>query len=183
MTEVKDGFLPNEIFQELQDYCNKEQFQIVQAGDKAFSVLEVPENVKPFLEIEGHEMILAFIRSAWNEFDTTWRRHADNIIMGKRVDLASVLYINNIDDCEEHGTAFYTHIKYGKSLPKNISSKEYDRMILEEAEDDSKCKISTIVQGKPNRLLVYNAQNFHGKFPNKIEKGIRKVCVVFYVKK
>lgn len=183
MYEIKDNFLPKSVFKELQNYCNSNEFSIVTAGDKQFSVLEVPENIKNYLKKEGHDIILTFIRSAWNDFDTTWRRHADNIIMGQRIDLASVLYINDAFECDENGTAFYVHEKYGESLPIDISTDEYDRMILEDSEDDSKWEMTQAILGKPNRLLTYPSQSFHSKFPNKITKGVRKVLVAFYIKK
>lgn len=180
MTEVKDGFLPNEIFKELQDYCNKEQFQIVQAGDKAFSVLEVPENIKPFLEIEGHELVLSFIRNAYNDFDNDWRIHADNIIMNERVSIASVLYINDPKGVSENGTSFYEHHLHGKELSECVSEEEYNRLILEDSNDLTKWLETDYVKSKPNRLLKYNSNLFHSKHPNQIKKGKRIVMASFY---
>ncbi len=182
MYEIKDNFLPKEVFLELQDYCNSNNFNIITAGDKQFSVLEVPETIKPYLEKEGYRVVLSFIRSAWNEFDTDWRIHADNIIMGERVSLASVLYINDIGECEKNGTAFYNHHIHGKELAETVSQEEYNRMILEDSNDLYKWEKTDYVESKPNRFLTYLSQSFHSKHPNKIEVGIRKVCVVFYVK-
>lgn len=180
MTEVKDSFLPKEIFQELQDYCNREEFQIVQAGDKAFSVLEVPENIKPFLKIEGHELVLSFIRNAYNEFDNDWRIHADNIILNERVSLASVLYINDPKGVSENGTSFYEHHLHGKELSECVSEEEYNRLILEDSNDLTKWLETDYVKSKPNRLLKYNANLFHSKSPNRIKIGKRIIMASFY---
>jgi hypothetical protein len=181
--KITDNFLPTEVFKELQNYCKENEFEIVKAGEKEFSILNVPENIYPFLEIEGYDIIFSFIRNAYKEFDTTWRRHADNIINGYKTDMASVLYINNNTNITKNGTAFYNHIKYGKSLPKNISENEYNRMIIEDSEDDSKWDITQIVEAKPNRMLIYCSQDFHSKYPNKINIGERIVLVSFYIKK
>lgn len=180
MTNVKDNFLPKEIFKELQEYCNNNQFQIIQAGDKSFSVLEVPDNVKPFLEIEGYEIILSFIRNAYNEFDNDWRIHADNIIMNERVSLASVLYINDTKGVSKNGTSFYYHHLHGEELSECVSEEEYNRLILEDSNDLTKWVETDYVKSKPNRLLKYSAQMFHSKSPNRIKKGYRQVCVAFY---
>lgn len=180
MKEVKDAFLPKEIFQELQDYCKKEEFQIVQAGDKSFSVLDVPENVKPFLEIEGHELVLSFIRNAYSDFDNEWRIHADNIIMNERVTLASVLYINDPLGVSENGTSFYEHHLHGKELSECVSEEEYNRLILEDSNDVEKWLETDYVKSKPNRLLKYSARLFHSKSPNKIKEGKRVIMASFY---
>jgi hypothetical protein len=182
MYEIKDNFLPENTFKRLQYYCETNEFSIVTAGDKQFSVLEVPNNIKPYLEKEGYKVILSFIRNAWNEFDTDWRIHADNIIMGERVSLASVLYINENKGVSENGTAMWEHHLHGKELSECVSEEEYNRLILEDANDLSKWNKTDYVKSKPNRLLSYSANLFHSKFPNKIKKGERVVLVVFYKK-
>jgi hypothetical protein len=179
---ILDNFLPKEVFSKLQDYCNENEFQIVQAGEKQFSVLEVPENIYPFIQKEGYEIIFTFIRNAYQGFDDVERIHCDGIIMNKKTDAAAVLYINNTKGVTKNGTKFYSHQIHGPFLPKDATEEEFNRLITEDASDTSKWTETFCVKSKPNRMLSYKSNIFHGKWPAKIEKGIRKVLVVFYSK-
>lgn len=180
MYEIKDNFLPENTFKRLQYYCETNEFSIVTAGDKQFSVIDIPENIYPYLEIVGYERVFSFIRSAYNGFDEEARIHADNIIMGERVSLASVLYINSPEGVTKNGTSFFDHHLHGKELSECISEEEYNRMILEDSNDLDKWVQTDYVESKPNRLLKYPARNFHAKSPNKIENGTRIILASFY---
>lgn len=179
MINVTDNFLSKILFYLLEKYCKKE-FKIIQVGEKKFSVLDTPPEIIPYLQIPNHKIILTFIRNAYSEFDTDWRIHADNIIQGEKTSLASVLYINNLQDVTENGTAFWKHNKYGLSLPKDITNKDFDRLLLDDSNDLSKWKQTDFISNVPNRFLTYDSNYFHSKFPNKIEKGVRIVLVTFY---
>lgn len=187
MIIVKDNFLPEQAFLDLKMYCEMNQFKIVQAGEKEFSVLDTPRELLEFFRLDGYELVLTFIRSADKDFDTDYRIHADNIINGRKTELASVLYINdsNTDEEEvsENGTAFYTHNKYGRWLPEDVTDEEFDRLIKEDSNDLSKWKMTDKISAFPNRSLLYSSNYFHAKYPNKIERGTRKVLVCFYAKK
>lgn len=182
MIEVKDNFLPKKIFKGLQDFCLTEEFKIFDSGDKQFSVLMVPNNIVPFLQKEGHKIILSFIRRAWKDFDTDLRAHCDGIIAGHQTSLASVLYINKEEGITPNGTCFYSHEIHGESFPENESEDEFNRLLLEDSNSPEKWIKLSEVFAKPNRFLTYEASHFHGKFPRKIEKGERQVLVTFYRK-
>jgi hypothetical protein len=179
---IIDNFLPKEVFKKLQEYCKENEFKIVQAGEKEFSILEIPQEIYPFLELDGHEIIFAFIRNAYKDFDNEERIHCDGIIMGKKTDKAAVLYINNKNGVTKNGTKFYAHKVHGNFLPNNASEEEFNRLIEEDSHDTSKWRETHFVNSKPNRMLRYNASFFHGKFPAKIKNGERQVLVVFYCK-
>ena len=179
--EVIDDFLPKETFKKLQKYCEG-KFTIVNAGDKQFSVLPLPEFITQFLEIDGYVRIFSFIRSAYKDFDNEYRIHADNIILGEKVSVASVLYINNSEGVTKNGTAFYEHYLHGKELSECVSNEEFNRLLLEDSNDLSKWKITDYIESKPNRLLKYNANKFHSKLPKSIEIGTRIVLASFYKK-
>ncbi len=179
---VIDDFLPKNVFKELQEYCNQNEFQIVQAGEKAFSILEIPENIYPYLQLDGHKIIFAFIRNAYKEFDNEERIHCDGIIMEKQTNKAAVLYINNSHGVTKNGTKFYCHKTHGNFLPDDADETEFNRLITEDANDLTKWKETHFVKSKPNRLLRYKSSLFHGKYPAKIRKGTRIVLVVFYEK-
>jgi hypothetical protein len=178
--EIVDDFLPKDVFLELQNYCETNEFSIVTAGDKQFSVIEIPENIYPYLEMDGYKRVFSFIRSAYDGFDENARIHADNIIMGERVSLASVLYINNPKGVSTNGTSFFDHHLHGKELSECVSEEEYNRLLLEDSNDLSKWQETDYVKSKPNRLLKYNANHFHAKSPNRIKKGVRIVLASFY---
>lgn len=175
-----DNFLPEGLFQELTDYCNNKEFHMIKAGDKLFLMLTTPPVLNQYLQKEGYEIILSFIRKAHKNFDTDARIHADGIIMNEKTHLASVLYISESQTF--NGTAFWKHHIHGKELPIDISESEFDRLITEDANDLSKWKKIGFVQNVPNRLLTYNANCFHSKYPSKIEDGERVVLVTFYKK-
>src|SRR5690606_14328916 len=113
-------------------------------------------------------------------FDTDFRIHADGIIMNEKTDLASVLYISESNT--PNGTAFWQHHKHGKSLPADVTEQEFNRLLTEDSNDLSKWKQIGFVQNVPNRLLTYNANHFHSKFPSLIDSGERIVLVTFYKK-
>lgn len=180
---ITDNFLPPKAFQDLQQYCNSNDFQIVTLGEKQFSVLETPNALLEFFKIPNHNLILTFIRSAKNDFDTDLRIHADNIINGHKTALASVLYINDENEVSKNGTTFWKHHIHGHELQKEVSTEEFDRLITQDSNDPSKWEQTDIVFARPNRQLLYNSNSFHSKWPAKIDKGKRKVLVCFYSKK
>jgi hypothetical protein len=61
--KVIDDFLPKIAFKDLQE-CQTDKFEIV-SYKKKFSVITTPNAFLPFLKLEGYEMILTFIRSAY----------------------------------------------------------------------------------------------------------------------
>lgn len=180
--KITENFLSETVFNQLQEYCKLNEFEIVKAREKEFSILETPNFVMDFLEIEGYDLILTFIRSAKKDFDTDARIHADNIIMGEKTALASVLYINPEGEVSENGTAFWKHHQYGEELPDTISNQEFDRLLIEDSNNLSKWQHVETVFSKPNRQLLYNSNLFHSKYPKVIEEGIRMVLVCFYSK-
>ena len=94
----------------------------------------------------------------------------------------SVLYINDPKGVSENGTAFYSHHIHGNSLSDNAKEEEYNRLILEDSNNESKWKLTDFVESKPNRLLSYNSSLFHSKYPKQIKTGTRIVLVAFYKK-
>jgi hypothetical protein len=52
-------------------------------------------------------------------------------------------------------------------------------MLLEDADNESKWKLNSVVGYKANRLLSYPCEYFHSKYPNKF-KDQRIVVVMFY---
>lgn len=184
MIYVEDNFLDYKVFKDLQEYCESNTFGLVKAGDKSFSVLETPSNVLDILKrnIGGHEISLSFIRRAYKGFDNDMRIHCDGIIANQKTSYASVLYINQDEGVTPNGTAFYSHVEHGDYLDKDSSEDEFNRLILEDSNDDSKWEMTSMVKSKQNRLLTYDANYFHAKFPKEIESGERVVLVCFYTK-
>jgi len=182
MIKIKDNFLPDETFRELQNYCREKEFETVVVGSKEFSVLETPDNVIPFLQQPGHEIILSFIRQANELIDTKLNIHADGIIQGQISSLASVLYINDSQGVTKNGTAFWYHEKHGYKLPNDCSIQEFNRLLTEDANDIEKWKQLDYLKAKQNRLLTYPSNYFHSKWPQQITEGTRIVLVTFYKK-
>ncbi len=180
---IKRNFLPEPIFQQLRDYVKQNHFSFVTVGEKTFSVCKTPDFLLDFLQIENHELILSFLRESYTGFDNSINIHADHLINGQKVALASVLYINNKYEASENGTAFYKHYLYGDKLPENISDQEHDRLLVEDANDPTKFEMYDCVIARPNSLLTYDGSLFHSKYPADLESGVRVVLVAFYKKK
>lgn len=183
MIIVQDNAIRGTDFYLLQKMCMQTEFKEVMAGDKSFLCIPTPETIKNQLFIEGHRIVLSFIRKAHHTFDTEPRIHADGIIMNERIELASVLYINQEEGVTANGTAFWEHYKYGHEVPADISDEEFDKILIEDANQYDNYTMTDKIIARPNRLLVYKAQKFHSKWPFKISKGERIVCVTFYAKK
>ncbi|WP_412464242.1 hypothetical protein [Flavobacterium mekongense] len=195
--KIKDNHLPPKVFKQLQDYVAKTDFKIIDIGaGRLISVLAAPDFVIPHIQIDGFELIVAFLRECYDGFDNTLNIHADNIIATttyndkkqpvtvlNKVDHAGVLYVNNEELVSENGTAFYFHSTHGYLLPENVSEDEYNRLLIEDSNDETKWKQYEYVASEPNRFLTYNARLFHSKWPANIDKGIRVVLVTFYKKK
>lgn len=182
MIRVLDNYYPKEVFEYLQHYCDTKPFQMVKAGDKEFCSLPAPEKFEKYTDITGYHTVLSFIRKAYKGFDNEWRIHADNIINGHKIDVATVLYINENEGVTENGTSFWRHKIHGFELNKNIDNKEFDRILTEDSNDLSKWNQTDFISARPNRLLAYDANLFHSKYPQEIEEGERIVMVNFYSK-
>ena len=184
MIQITNDFLPQEAFLDLQDYCYSNIFKNADFSDgKQISYLETPMELLEFLQKPNHELVLTFIRNANSETDTLPNIHADNILNGRKIDLASVLYINQFNDCELNGTGFWSHNNHGTELQKNVSEEEFNRLLIEDSNDVSKWNQTDKIQNFPNRQLLYKANMFHSKYPSKIIKGNRMVLCCFYCRK
>lgn len=179
MIQVFDNFLEKELFETLQEHCETSEFKITKVGEKEFCVLDTPPTLLKYLSIPGQEIILSFIRKAYPGFDEDYRIHCDGTIAGKQTTLASVLYINKPEGVTKNGTCFWKHEIHGDKLV-DYDNQEFDRLLIEDANDLSKWEQTDKIYSKPNRLLVYEANYFHSKFPAKIEEGARCVLVTFY---
>jgi hypothetical protein len=177
MIYITDSFLDPQTFKDLQDYCNQ-PFETKTVGDKQFSVLQTPNNLIPLLQMDGHTLILTFLRSAYKGFDEDPNIHCDYTINQQKTDVASVLYITE----SKSGTAFFEHHKYGYKAPEDLSNEEFDRLLNEDANDLTKWKQCDFISARENRLLIYDAKYWHSKWPSKIKKGTRKILVCFYAR-
>jgi hypothetical protein len=133
------------------------------------------------IENKKIDCILSFFRVATDKVDNTWRIHNDSIINNQQPDRALVLYLSDTELNCLHGTAFWEHEKYGEKLLKNnLTTKEFNRLLKEDAEDLLKWKLKTVIGYKKNRLLSYPCNYFHSKYPNMAWESGRKVFVMFY---
>ena len=125
------------------------------------------------------ENVLAFFRQSTDKLDTDWRIHSDSKIEGQQPDRALVLYLSNDYQKGLHGTAFWKHQEYGDKLPE-VSNKEFDKLLNEDSNDESKWDLQTVIGYKKNRLISYPCSYFHSKYPNQSWKEGRNIFVMFY---
>ena len=161
MIYVKDNFLKPQLFKALVDYAD--DFTEVKTPGKSFWVKELPVEFENLLvnELKAIErkpihIIKAFIRKAEGDQDSEWRIHNDTIIEGQQP----------ADICQ-------------RAIYIESNAEEFNRMLIEDANDKSKWKLKSIIGYKPNRLLSYPCNYFHSKYPNKFKEP-RKVLVIFY---
>jgi len=182
MIYIKDNFLPQNLYKELINFCDK--FTEVKFPDKSFWVKELPKEFENYIvceleKLEGRKIknILAFAREAKQGQDNSWRIHNDTIIEGQQPDRAIVLFVKANED-KLHGTAFWEHENYGHTYIES-DAEEFNRMLNEDANNKSKWRLNSVIGYKDNRLLSYPCNYFHSKYPNKY-KDQRIVVVMFY---
>jgi|TARA_B110000908_G_C10058390_1_gene359445 hypothetical protein len=182
MIYIKDNFLTSDLHEELINHC--ENFTEYKTPGKSFWVKELPLAFKDYIvseleSIEGKKIksILSFAREAKKDQDNDWRIHNDTIIDGQQPDRAIVLYVK-ANEHNLNGTAFWEHVDYGHTYD-NSDKEEFNRMLLEDADDESKWKLNSVIGYKSNRLLSYPCEYFHSKYPNEFEDQ-RIVVVMFY---
>ena len=182
-----DDFLNKKLFKEITNKLNDNKYLEYNTPGKSFWIQESSEDFNNHIlhkleEIEGNKLenILGFFRISNDIVDTNWRIHSDLNIQGEQPDRALVLYISPRKRNELHGTALWRHKTYGKSLPKETTNEEFNRMIVKEAENLDMWTIDSVVGYEENRAISYPAHYFHSKYPNKSWKEGRQVFVMFY---
>ena len=182
MIYIVDDFLPDNLLTDLYNYID--EFTEVKTPGKSFWIKKLPEDfinymVKRLEKIEGKKIknILSFVREANENQDDEWRIHNDTVIENQQPDRAVVFYLKS-NESELNGTALWEHKKYGDQYNNN-SIEEFNRLLIEDANDESKWNLKTIIGSKDNRLLSYPCNYFHSKYPNKFNKQ-RIVLVMFY---
>ena len=183
MIYIKDNFLHKRLLDSLNN--DTKDFNEVKFPDKSFWVRElIPEVVDRICEklsiIEGCEIknVLSFIREAKKNQDDDWRIHNDSIINGTQPDRAIVLYLSEDNNEGLNGTAFWSHKKYGDTYTGN-GVEEFNKILKEDSNDNSKWDLKTIIGHKQNRLISYPCEYFHSKYPNEFINS-RVVLVMFY---
>jgi len=187
MINIIDNFLDNNVYESVYKKLSSNEFKEVQAGDKSFWVQfsdpafdELVLNKISDIEGVQRRNIFSFFRVATDKVDTDWGIHSDAIINGERPERALVLYLSPSNMSTMHGTAFWNHRQFGDSLPSDVSFEEYDKVLLDDANDDSKWTCQSIIGYKVNRGLMYPCNYFHSKYPNKGWPEGRMVYVMFY---
>jgi hypothetical protein len=182
MIYIKDNFLPHNLYKELVKYCDN--FKEVKTPRKSFWVKKLPSELIHYIErsleeIEGRNIksILCFAREAKQGQDNEWRIHNDTIIEDQQPEKAMVLFVKANED-KLHGTAFWEHENYGHTYTES-NNEEFNRMLIEDANDKSKWKLNSIIGYKDNRLLSYPCNYFHSKYPKEYTDQ-RIVVVMFY---
>ena len=187
MINIVDNFIDKDLFKIATSYLKKGDFITHTVGEKDFYIQESPKSFNDYVlrklsMIEGKPLknILSFFRVSTDELDNTWRIHSDLNINGQQPDRALVLYMSPRQREDLHGTAFWEHEVYGKSLPSHITNEEYDKMIRVDSEELDMWRLVSIAGYEQNRLVSYPATYFHSKYPNKSWKEGREVFVMFY---
>lgn len=212
MIKVVDNFLAEHIYQYEKGRLIDSEFEKVVVGGKDFHIVSPDETFLNYvlgkLAVEmnsGIELILGFFRLATNEIDTDWRIHSDLNINGQRPTHAGVLYfsenqiityqigtdlsdkiiLNSLNQ-ELYGTAFWSHVEHGSRLHPETSDEDYNELLAVDANDISRWNIDSVVSAKENRLLLYEANLFHSKYPNTAwidENGKGRMVLVLFFNK
>jgi hypothetical protein len=182
MIYIIDDFLPKNLYDSLVDYSN--DFEKVETPGKSFWIKQVPEELSDYIinrieKIEGRKIknIFTFIREAKHNQDDDWRIHNDAIIQGEQPDRASVLFLKSNEE-GLNGTALWKHKVHGYTY-NDIVEDEFNKLLINDANDVDKWELNSVIGYKDNRLLSYPCNYFHSKYPNKF-KNQRIVLVIFY---
>ena len=185
MIYIIDNFLKKDLYKNIDDSLTG--FKEIKMGNKSFYINHASDAFVNYiclrLAIEENadiQNVLAFFRQSTDKLDNEWRIHSDLKINGTQPDRAAVLYISPTKYKKLHGTAFWDHNKYGDQLPLNSTNEEYDKLLLEDANDKKKWTLKSVIGYKPNRLISYPCNYFHSKYPNKSWKEGRNIFVIFY---
>ena len=178
------NFISSDNLNKLNTYLNN--FQEVDTGEKKFWVMDVPQNILDIFcnkiqLIEGNkpEVLLSMFRISDSKRDVDWRIHCDGIINNDIPNRAAIFYISESSYNQLHGTAFWQHKKYGEFL-NNDKLENFNKLILEDANNLDVWNLKSVIGYKQNRLLSYPANYFHSKYPNKSWESGRKILVIFY---
>lgn len=183
MIYIIDNFLEQYL---LDDFLRDDSdFAELKMKEKSFWVKMPSQNFNNYVvsKIESLEHsriknILSFFREAKQNQDNDWRIHNDSIILGEKPDRAIVLFMDSEESNKLNGTAFWEHKTYGDTYCGN-SNEEFDRMLLEDANNRDLWNLKSVIGYKQNRLLSYPCNYFHSKYPNEFINP-RRVFVMFY---
>ena len=182
MIYLEDNFLSKKVYDQLLIDLAKSEYRKVTEGGKDFWIQTVSNEFITYVEfligqIENKEIksILSFFRRANEDEDTDWRIHADSIITDRLPDRAAVLYLSKPTE-NLSGTAFWKHKELGYKLD---NKKNFNKILLEDSNDETKWELNTVIGHKENRLVSYPSNYFHSKYPNK-HLNNREVFVIFY---
>ena len=141
--------------------------------DETFNVAAVPDLMRQVLRTEVERMMpvvyhgLCFARCSTATVDTGARIHSDH---GMGATHAWVWYSQDPPEDPDptggtlHGTAFFTHKVFGERVQG--TTEEHERILVEEAMDESRWTVRQIAPMKRNRLVVYPADLFHSRYPH-----------------
>ena len=172
---VIDDFDPKD---ELADTIDNVEYVKIMRGDKDFYVHQsddINNKIVKLLEDGLNVKIkesFGFCRYADEDTDTGTRIHADGVIEGKLYNYAGVFYANTLLS----GTAFWEHVTHGKNL---TDLSDFNRMIENDAKDESFWEMNEYVCSKRNRFLIYPTSRFHSRWPHK-SPGPRYIYVIFF---
>ena len=168
--QVYDDVLSSSKFEKIKETTDKTVFHEEIHGEDSFTVSHDRRfNTILHSILEGClnrkvKLYLGFLRLANQDIDTRKRIHSDAMMQGH---FACVYYINTGNQIT--GTRFYKHSKYGYKLPRNLPSVEMNRVLCTESDKNSMWNKDITIKGRPNRLLIYESDLFHAKFPSKCE--------------
>lgn len=150
------------------------EFRTETAGEDSFCIARPPEDVvrwvsaplRPIVRtLLGGEMHLrqCFGRLSTEEVDAKLRIHTD---AGMGAQYASVLYVSGGGIGHEVcGTGFFEHVTHGRRYALGGDTGEHDRLLREDADDLSQWEPIWIAPMVPNRVVLYPADRFHGRWP------------------
>ena len=166
--QVYDELLPSSRFEKIKQFADKVEFHEEVYEDDSFTISH-SDRLNAVLTIALESCLnhtvtlyLGFLRLAAPDIDIKKRIHSDMMMQGR---YACVYYINT--GSHVNGTKFYKHDKYGYKMPMDLSIPEINRVLSDESDKDSMWDEDITINSRPNRLLIYESDLFHAKFPSR----------------
>jgi hypothetical protein len=187
---ILDDVLDKQYFKNIQEDSRNTTFKTIQSEGRQFHVAYPPKDLSLKIQKAIEEVyrckiqvVNSFLRMYTQFLNNNWGIHADrNVLSETSPSHGAVFFLSeNLGDI--NGTAFWSHEKYGLSLPE-ITDNEAHGFTSKSYNNENEWEVNSIIGGVENRLISYPSNYFHSKFPKQAwgtsQKDCRLILAMFY---
>lgn len=161
MYRIKSNVFPEGFYKSVKEIAKATNYRPVKTETGEYLFLgKIPSFIRSALLLEVETLvgkslkeIATFYRLNTSIHDTEFRIHCDSEINGEKPTYACVFYLHK---SKESGTALYSHESHGL--------RARDKVVIFDS-DDGLWEPWRKILAEENKLFVYEADLFHGRFP------------------